>query len=87
MGLPTQPVSLSPAELAELSNQLSEMRHSINNHLTLMVTALELIRRKPESAERLVANLLEVPPRIRSEINRFSEQFDQSLRISRETTN
>ena len=84
MGLPTQPVSFSPAELAELNNQLSEMRHNINNHLTLMVTALELIRRKPESAERLVANLIEVPARIRTEITEFSEQFERSLKISGE---
>jgi hypothetical protein len=84
MGLPTQPVSLNSAELAELNNQLSEMRHNINNHLTLMVTALELIRRKPESAGRLVANLIEVPARIRTEITEFSEQFERSLKISGE---
>jgi NADH:ubiquinone oxidoreductase subunit E len=84
MGLPTQPVSFSPAELAELNNQLSEMRHNINNHLTLMVTALELIRRKPESAERLVANLIEVPARIRTDITQFSEQFERSLKGNRE---
>jgi hypothetical protein len=84
MGLPTQPVSINPAELAELNNQLSEMRHNINNHLTLMVTALELIRRKPESAARLVVNLIEVPARIRTDITQFSEQFERSLKISGE---
>ncbi len=83
MGLPTQPVSLSPADVAALNGQLSEMRHSINNHLTLMVTALELIRRKPDSAERLVANLIEVPARVRTDITQFSEQFERSLKISR----
>ena len=84
MGLPTQPVTLRPAEVAELQTQLSELRHSINNHLTLMVTALELIRRKPESAERMVANLIELPPRIRSEVTRFSEQLERSLGATRE---
>jgi NADH:ubiquinone oxidoreductase subunit E len=84
MGLPTQPVSISPAELAELNNQLSELRHSINNHLTLMVTALELIRRKPESAERLVANLIEVPARIRTDVTHFSEQFERTFKVGRE---
>jgi len=83
MGSPTQPVSLSPAEVAELNNQLSELRHSINNHLTLMVTALELIRRKPESAGRLVANLIEVPARIRDDITRFTEQFERTLQVTR----
>jgi len=83
MGSPMQPVSLSAAEVAELNNQLSELRHSINNHLTLMVTALELIRRKPESAERLVANLIEVPARIRADVTQFSEQFEHSLQLKR----
>jgi hypothetical protein len=84
MGLPSQPISLGPTEVAELQRQLSEMRHSINNHLTLLVTALELVRRKPEAAERLVANLLEVPARIRTDITQFSEQFERTLKMPRE---
>jgi hypothetical protein len=84
MGLPTHPISLSPTEVAELQRQLSDMRHSVNNHLTLLVTALELVRRKPDAAERLVTNLLEVPARIRTDLTQFSEQFEQKLKITRE---
>ena len=84
MALPTQSVSLSPAEVGELNTQLSELRHTINNHLTLLVTALELIRRKPDAAERLVSTLLDVPNRIRTDMTQFSEQFEGFLKITRE---
>jgi CHASE3 domain sensor protein len=84
MGLPTQVVSLSPEEVAELHQRLSEMRHNINNHLTLMVTALELMRRKPDSAERMVANLIDQPSRIREDVTRFSGDFEKTLHITAE---
>jgi hypothetical protein len=84
MGLPTQAVSLSPEEVAELDRRLAEMRHSINNHLTLVVTALELIRRKPDAAERLAANLVDQPQRIREDIGQFSQDLEKALRITRD---
>jgi hypothetical protein len=46
MALPTGPVTLTVGELEELNRKLSDMRHDINNHLSLMVAALELIRYK-----------------------------------------
>jgi hypothetical protein len=82
MGLPSQVVSLSPEEVAELHRGLSEMRHSINNHLTLMVTAFELMRRKPESAERMVANLIDQPSKIREDVTRFSADLERTLHIT-----
>ncbi len=57
MGLPRQTVPLSPEEVADLSRKLADLRHNVNNHLALMVAALELIRRKPEMVERMVNNL------------------------------
>jgi len=44
MAFPTEPVTLTVGELQELNRKLSDMRHDINNHLSLMVAALELIR-------------------------------------------
>lgn len=46
MALPTEPVTLTVGELQELNRKLSDMRHDINNHLSLMVAALELVRYK-----------------------------------------
>lgn len=83
MGLPTAPVTLSIAEIAELNKQLGEMRHNVNNHLALMVAAIELIRRKPESAIKLADSMSAQTEKMTEEIKKFSAQFDKALRITR----
>ncbi len=82
MGLPNQTVPLSPEEVAELSRKLSDLRHNVNNHLALMVAALELIRRKPEMLQRMVDNLTEQPSKILEELKKFSGELEKTLRIS-----
>ncbi len=84
MGLPRQTVPLSPEQVAELSRNLSDLRHNINNHLALMVAALELIRRKPAMVERMLNNLTEQPQKILEEIKRFSEELEKALNITHE---
>jgi hypothetical protein len=84
MVLPSQPVTLTPEQLAQLARQLSTMRHDINNHLSLVMAALELIRHKPQTAERMLSTISEQTPRITGAILKFSEEFDQTLGISRE---
>ena len=82
MGLPKESVQLSPDVVAELNQKLSDTRHSVNNHLTLVTTALELIRRKPESIERMLESMADQPERIRNELSRFSDEFEKALRIT-----
>ena len=82
MGLPRQTVPLSPEEVADLSRKLADLRHNVNNHLALMVAALELIRRKPEMVERMVNNLTEQPQKILDEIKKFSEELERALQIT-----
>jgi hypothetical protein len=84
MGTPTQPVTLSPEQLAELHAKLSKLRHDTNNHLTLMSTALELIRRNPDSAGRLAGTLSEQPQKIREGLTRFTHELEALLGISRD---
>jgi hypothetical protein len=74
---------LSQCQAAELNNKLSVMRHNVNNHLALIVAASELIRRKPEMAERLLVNILQQPDRIINEVRVFSEEFDKALGLKR----
>jgi hypothetical protein len=83
MPLPTEPVTLSVAQLAELNKKLSDMRHDINNHLSLIVAAMELIRHKPDSAARMVATLGEQPSRISESLRKFSAEFEKTFGISR----
>ena len=84
MGLPRQTVPLSPEQVADLNRKFADLRHNVNNHLALMVAALELIRRKPEMIDRMVSNLTDQPQKILEEIKHFSEEFEKALRITRD---
>ena len=83
MGLPQQPVEISVAQIEELSRKLSNLRHDINNHLSLIIAATELIRYKPEMLERMTETVTAQPPRITEAINKFSAAFEQALAITR----
>jgi hypothetical protein len=83
MSLPQQPVTLSVEEIDDLNRKLSTMRHDINNHLSLITAAIELIRRKPQMADRMIATLAEQPSRITGTISKFSEDFEKTLSITR----
>ena len=83
MGLPTKPLELSVAQIEELNRKLSELRHDVNNHLSLIMAANELIRYKPEMIERMTATLTEQPPKITAAISKFSAAFETALGITR----
>jgi aspartokinase len=83
MGLPSEPVTLSPAQLAELNQKLATMRHDVNNHLSLVVAAAELIRHKPAVADRMLTTLSEQPAKITAAIKKYSSEFDEAFGITR----
>lgn len=83
MKLPSQPVTLTVEQLAELSRQLSLMRHDINNHLSLIMAAAELLRLKPELTDRMQTMLREQPGRIGESLAKFTAQFEQTFGITR----
>ena len=81
--MPSHPVTLTVEELVELNRKLSAMRHDINNQLSLIIAAAELIRHKPQTAERMMATLVEQPPRIAAALQKFSTECESALGISR----
>ena len=83
MSLPAEPATLTVAEIDELNKQLSTMRHDINNHLSLIMAAVELVRRKPEALERMTTTLVEQPARITEALMKFSTTFERALGIKR----
>lgn len=83
MVLPNQPVTLTPEQIAALNQKLSAMRHDINNHLSLMMAAVEMIRLRPEDAPRRLATLAEQPARISRAMAEFSAEFEKALGITR----
>jgi len=83
MGLPSQPVTLSVEELSELNRKLAAMRHDINNTLSLIVAAAELIRHKPAMADKMMATLAQQPAKITESIRKFSTEFEQTFGITK----
>ena len=86
MSLPDKPLALTPEQVAELNEKLSTMRHNVNNHLALIVAAAELLKRKPELAERMLDNIIKQPDRIIAEVRTFSDDFEAILGIRRDTS-
>jgi aspartokinase len=83
MALPTEPVTFTPEQVAELNSQLSIMRHDVNNHVSLIMAAVELIRQKPQVAERMLNTVAEQPSKIAESIKKFSTEFSHAFGISR----
>ncbi len=86
MGLPPQPVTLTPAQVDELSRKLGDVRHNINNHLALIVAAVELIRRKPDLSPKFIESIALQPDKVIQELKVFTEDFEKQLGITREPT-
>jgi len=84
MGLPTNPVEFTPEQIADLNKKLGHMRHDVNNHLSLIVAAAELIKFKPEMRERVLGTLSDQAPKIVADIQKFSSEFEQAFNITRD---
>lgn len=84
MVLPQQPVTLTAEQVAALNQELANMRHDINNNLSLVMAAVELIRAKPHMTERMTATLIEQPTKISRAMLGFCEQFEKALEIKRD---
>lgn len=79
MSSPNEQVTLNPEQVEELRKKLSSMRHDVNNHLSLIVAAAELIKLNPESIGRMTATLIEQPSKISDQISRFSAELEKTL--------
>jgi hypothetical protein len=84
MGIPKVPPALNEQQLGDLNKKLGHMRHEINNQLSLVVAALELIRFRPEMRDKMINTLSEQPPKIMAEIAKFTAEFEQTFGITRE---
>jgi hypothetical protein len=84
MGMPENPVTFTPEQIVALNKKLSQMRHDINNHLSLIIAAAELMKFKPELKERVLNTLTDQSPKIVNDIQKFSSEFEQAFGISRD---
>lgn len=77
MPLPEGPVTLTPEQVRELASGLSHMRHEINNHLSLIMASAELLRLKPDMAEKLVKSIVDQPTKISKEMAAYSQILER----------
>lgn len=84
MGLSNEPLTLNPEQVEALNQKLSKMRHDINNHLSLIVFAVEVLRSKPEMIERMMNTVADQPAKITSDIAKFSSAFEETFGIVRQ---
>jgi len=83
MGLPAQPVTLSVEQIAEMDRKISDLRHDINGHLSLIAATAELMRIKPHMTEAMLAKMAEQPPRISETLRKFTLELEQTLGITK----
>jgi hypothetical protein len=83
MGLPSQPVTLSVEQIGELNDKLATLRHDINNNLSLIIAALEVLRYKPHLAETMLATMSDQPSKITNRLNQFSAEIEMLLSVTR----
>ena len=83
MVLPTQPVALSVEQIGELNQKLTNLRHDLNNSLSLIAATAELIRRRPASADQMWKTLQEQPRKITDAMAQFSRDLEAALQITR----
>lgn len=83
MSLSNESITLSAGQVEEIRKKLSTMRHDVNNHLSLVVAAAELIKLNPEAISRMATTLTDQPSKISEEISRFSSELEKLLKIQR----
>jgi hypothetical protein len=82
MGLPDEPVTLTVEQIDVLNRKLSSLRHDINNHLSLILAAAELIRHKPQMVGPMLNTLADQPPKVVEALVKFSAEFEKAFGIT-----
>jgi hypothetical protein len=83
MPLPNESVTLSVKQIHEFNQKLADLRHDVNNCLSLMTAAVELIKRRPENAGNMWNTLFEQPRKISETFSQFSRDFETALHITK----
>ena len=72
---------LSPEEVVQLQKKFSEIKHSINNALAVMMALSEMSQRRPDYAEKLASSVLTKAPQIVSSLQEFTQLLNEKTGI------
>jgi hypothetical protein len=64
-------------ELAQLQQKFSEIKHSINNALAVMMALSEMSQRRPDYSEKLATTVLAKAPQIVSSLQEFTQALNE----------
>ena len=70
-------VTISREELVQLQQKFSEIKHSINNALAVMMALSEMSQRRPDYAEKLTSTVLTKAPQIVSSLQEFTQALNE----------
>jgi hypothetical protein len=74
----TEPASSIPQEeLVQLQKKFSEIKHSINNALAVMMALSEMSQRRPDYAEKLATTVLSKAPQIVTSLQEFTQVLNE----------
>lgn len=73
--------TLSPEELSQLQKKFSEIKHSINNALAVMMALSEMSQRRPDYAEKLATTVLSKAPQIVSSLQEFTQLLNEKAGV------
>ena len=68
--------TVSHEELVELQKKFSEIKHSINNALAVMMALSEMSQRRPDYSEKLASTVLTKAPQIVSSLQEFTQALN-----------
>lgn len=73
--------TISHEELVQLQKKFSEIKHSINNALAVMMALSEMSQRRPDYAEKLAATVLSKAPQIVSGLQEFTQALNEKAGV------
>jgi hypothetical protein len=83
MSLPSHSVTLTVEQIADLKAKLADLRHDINNNVALLLSAIEMMRRRPDTFEKMLDSMARQPQRINEAVIQFSKTLETVLQITR----
>jgi hypothetical protein len=68
-------------ELAQLQKKFSEIKHSINNALAVMMALSEMSQRRPDYSEKLASTVLSKAPQIVTSLQEFTQTLNDKAGV------
>jgi hypothetical protein len=72
-----QSSTIPQEEIAQLQKKFSEIKHSINNALAVMMALSEMSQRRPDYAEKLASTVLLKAPQIVTSLQEFTQVLNE----------